>query len=298
LRGESSLRQIFTNPLTIDTDYDDRTDYDEKNRTKSEIIFPYTLPNTITVDICGSLGCFFSTEAHTFAAGSIATTSDEINDGVTTYTLDNQLIIPPTVTAIPTDATDADTDDDGSTDGQEFLSGGDPLVPDLVVTIKLAHVNVNRVNNELDSTFQTKLGWWFTTRGPNDTGPVLFSDATMQSQRETEALYGDETCRVIDLVNGAVSSFDTTSERKMTLRQGKSFSLNGIVAIPTAASVGCGTTPRYIPTSIFSTADCVSNLSETFSYEDFIKGTSGQQFTVSANSIGCDVDVIFTTSVQ
>ena len=298
LRGESSLRQIFTNPLTIDTDYDDRTDYDEKNRTKSEIIFPYTLPNTITVDICGSLGCFFSTEAHTFAAGSIATTSDEINDGVTTYTLDNQLIIPPTVTAIPTDATDADTDDDGSTDGQEFLSGGDPLVPDLVVTIKLAHVNVNRVNNELDSTFETKLGWWFTTRGPNDTGPVLFSDATMQSQRETEALFDDETCRVIDLVNGAVSSFDTTSERKMTLRQGKSFSLNGIVAIPTGASVGCGTTPRYIPTSIFSTADCVSNLSETFSYEDFIKGTSGQQFTVSANSIGCDVDVIFTTSVQ
>jgi hypothetical protein len=298
LRGESSLRQIFTNPLTQDTDYDGRTDYAEMHRDAGLATPLYVLVEAVTADACSPLPCgsvINTTDgSHTFAVGSTVFSPTLVLENGAFFYLKAPLTIS------PTDATDADTDDDGSSDGQEFLSGGDPLVPDLVVTVKLKYIVGNRIDTDpvLFGILGTHLGWWFTTQGPNDTGPVLFSDATMQTQEPTIPLFGLATCRAIDVVGGAVSSFDTNSERKLTLRQGESFTLNGIVTVPTVASADCGTAPRYIPTTVYSATNCSNSVNETFSFEDFIRGTSGRQYTVSANSLGCDVDVIYTISVQ
>ena len=300
LQGESSLRQIFTNPLTIDTDYDGRTDYDEMHRTESKAVFPHTL--TVPVTLLTTSGL------HTFAAGSIATSSSFITDGGSLYFLLTPITIPLTVFPIPTDATDSDTDNDGSTDGQEFLSGGDPLVPDLVVTVKLTQVVSNGIDEKssfpLYGSVPTELGWWFTTKGPNDANPVLLSDATDQNQLSTVDSYftGTAACQVIEVISTSAIAvnynFDTSGERKVILRQGESFSLNGVVASPFILSNDCGQAPRYIPTTIVSLSDCIGNVNETFSFEDFIRGTSGQQTTVSTNTLGCDINVIYQISAQ
>jgi len=291
LPGESSFRQIFTNPLTGDTDLDGRGDLAEMSRTP------------------------------------------------------------------PTDATDPDTDDDGSTDGQEFASGGDPLVRDLVVTVELSKVISKRIDDSsladqiaaLQARYEqiaficdpanpdifgirtfytaqgwcanppdyaTQLGWWFTTTGPSDTGPVRFSDASDAdgngitsevpvfvdpTDLGANPTGGSPTCLVLRLDNRggyAVNSFNTPAVRQVRLEQGESFSLNGLIATVDYASDDCGAAPRYIPTTVSSLIQCTNLVNETFNFEDFIRGTSGQQVTVNTSSLNCDLDVIYTVTVQ
>ncbi len=152
--------------------------------------------------------------------------------------------------------------------------------------------------------FPTELGWWFTTKGPNDVQPVWLSDATDQNQLPTidSTFSGNAECQVVDVIAAETLAinynFDTSGSRNVILRQGESFSLSGIVASPFVLSGDCGKAPRYIPTTIVSASDCIGSVNETFGFSDFIRGTSGQQTTISTNTLGCDIDVIYQISVQ
>lgn len=235
LAGEQEFRQIFTNPLVADTDFDGRTDSQEKNR----------LP--------------------------------------------------------PTDATDPDTDDDGRSDGQEqFVS--DPLVRDVAIEIKMLRVIGSKVTGD-GANGVAEMTWWFTTQGPSDTNPVLLTSPNVARPRGTNWTWGfpdghGHSCSWYEMAQGFVYNVNLiNSSRSVVLREGQSFTLNGVMGEIDAVSIDCGVAPYYIPNFLRDETGCVGSVNEIFTFNDFIGDPRGE-LKSAALTDACEFEVQYTIETK
>ena len=90
--------------------------------------------------------------------------------------------------------------------------------------------------------------------------------------------------------------------KPISLREGESFRLQGLVAIfddadpdSSELSEDCGRAPVYIPSSIvgFGDRNCFARMNEVFNYDDFIsKGATLDSLTYESAS--CDIELTYT----
>jgi hypothetical protein len=234
LAGESSFREIFTNPLVDDTDFDGRTDREERDR-------PF-----------------------------------------------------------PTDATDPDTDGDGRTDGQEFISGSDPLVRDIAVEIKMLRVIVSTTQGD-GANGDAEMTWWFTTQGPSDSAPVLLTSpfrAHHTDILDRRRVWTGSTCwNYLITPNYTWNINLVNSSRTVILREGQSFTLNGIIGEIDDVSQDCNKPPYYVPTYLWDVQGCVASVNESFTFDDFISDPRGEIRTAAVNG-NCEFEVEYTVEIK
>ncbi len=215
LAGEQAFRQIFTNPMVRDTDFDGREDQFEKIRNP------------------------------------------------------------------PTDATDPDTDDDGRSDGVEFSTGTDPLVPDISVTVRYVSLT-NKSGSAGPNPFWAQ--WSFNLSRSTSS----FPGRSMSNQNDFSwrlpgtfggfGYYDDgDGCTFYWMGNLGTLNLSSGRSETFSLRPGQGFTLNGSFK----ALDSCP-----------STVHCKLDYLKTFTFEDLSQGGYRVE-TESLTGQTCSADLTY-----
>jgi hypothetical protein len=209
----SQFQYIYTNPLRADSDFDGRTDIQEKNRTEYRT-FPSALGdgfyNWYEVESASGSGnregaivlckapCTLegkttkrtlAGEPYGYLAKGITSNDVEIFTQINIQLEDASFVdIASEPLLSPTDATNRDTDGDGQPDGTDGL----PLVPDRSITVEINSIAFQ--GTVLDLGFidndNYSAGWWVTVTQP-DGSVTKMSDADDLRYHEPSIVFHD-----------------------------------------------------------------------------------------------------------
>ncbi len=204
-----------------------------------------------------------------------------------------------------TDPTDPDTDDDDKTDGREVTGGSDPLVPDLLVTINVRRIEVDKIEDP-GGTSNGEFGWWVLLRAPSVTpNPRLITDA-QDAGPEFGTLFvigGTTACYNRELEPNRHHTIHLDRGLTFSLKEGESFTVEGLLAeLDSGQSADCGLAPDYIPSHLNS--QCFTRFSETFNFSDLSFAERGEEVAsnpVDANADGgdnCEWQMVLTTKAE
>ncbi len=311
-------RDLRTNPNLADTDKDGISDYDEVDEFARYASLMMLYPNVV-VDGSGSarfgtsplyadsdfdlltdyeelVGGFRMTLPGDSAPQLIFTDplqTDTDGDGVIDFAEVNRVSngVP-----APTDPTNNDTDGDGRTESQELASGSDPRVPDVAVTIAFEKVGVDYVTGD-GANGTAEFTWWFTSRGPTDTTPVLLTSPSCTYLDDSDRCgftwpdLGHQQCFETVLYQSVSYSLPLkNSSRQFVLQPGQSFRIEGLVGEIDTVSADCGLPPYYIPSGLGDdqggAVGCVAQISELFTYERLV-GQQGTQLIEIEKTNAC-----------
>jgi hypothetical protein len=87
-------------------------------------------------------------------------------------------------------------------------------------------------------------------------------------------------------------------KRIITLREGESFSLQGIIGEIDQVSNNCGNPPFFIPYWLLDDQGCVGAFNETFTYDDFSDGGGIGSSSAAFTEDTCDFDFQYSLTVQ
>ena len=86
--------------------------------------------------------------------------------------------------------------------------------------------------------------------------------------------------------------------RSVTLREGESFALNGVIGeIDQISAANCGEPPYYIPSFLLDDEGCVGVFNETFTYNDFVDGGAIGSAESALNSETCNFTFEYSLNV-
>ena len=85
--------------------------------------------------------------------------------------------------------------------------------------------------------------------------------------------------------------------RTFTLKEGESFSLNGIIGELDSTHKSCGEPPFFIPAFILDNEGCVGVFNETFTYNDFVDGGATGTAQSALNSESCNFTFEYSLTV-
>jgi hypothetical protein len=81
------------------------------------------------------------------------------------------------------------------------------------------------------------------------------------------------------------------------LREGQSFTLNGIIGEIDDVSQDCNKPPYYVPTYLWDVQGCVASVNESFTFDDFISDPRGEIRTAAVNG-NCEFEVEYTVEIK
>jgi hypothetical protein len=196
------------------------------------------------------------------------------------------------------DPTDPDTDGDRKLDGREIQVGSDPLTPDLIVTITYRRIEVDSIE-DTGGADDPDFGFWLLARAPQLAGsPELVSQALRFNSDDIDTdddgyydnggpdqhlvyVLGDtDHCHFIPLQAGRHHTLFLDDSATFPLRQGESFSLEGMIAeLDPGTSNDCGESPNYLPTRLAS--ECYTRFNESHTYDQLAEGDRGATLAIN-----------------
>jgi hypothetical protein len=190
------------------------------------------------------------------------------------------------------DATNHDTDGDGRSDLLEFKGDTNVLVKDVGVSVHLRGININLiVDDSFNLSDKAELLWFITVQKNSESIALLSSaydvyqkvvwpmevkttvrDGPLQFPKPFPVTIPNRCNSIWDVPMGVGEStaFVLDKKENVTLEEGDTMTVRGIVAELDNASDDCGIIPNFIPTWVDS--GCVTRFGETFSFEDFQDG--------------------------
>lgn len=185
-----------------------------------------------------------------------------------------------------TDPTDPDTDDDQRLDGAEVTAFTDPRVPDVSVTVRVWRIEVDQIEDP-GGTENGEFAWWILVRRPQNPGNPVVLTTAQDAGALGHTLYwlnGVPNCWDIELNPDYRHTLHLNKSTTFSLREGESFTIDGLLAEFDEVSSDCGSSPNYIPR--YFRSQCYTRFTQTYPYSEVAGGAQGEVIVVNPADSG------------